>query len=306
MWPRLAWCWRLVVVNPHWQPTWLVLPWLLGIGGIIIAHARLGDKAAAGLAIRVRQMTVLCAASSAVKLLSLWDLPTYLLPFITFLWSPHCTWALGLSWLLYLHLPAVGKENANLLTPMRASLVALAIALSAYGAYTFYFCQVTLLHGDEGQYLRGTQSLLRGRRHGLGQQSRRSPHRRVPQPEIRRAQGFLFASREGLFGAPDRTLRAAHAVLRTRIELVGKSPPVLCAGDDRHRRRGVSLSVSYGCCDWASDPGSHGYRPQSSRVPPRCFCSAISFSPTFRPSSFSWFYSWPRRTGSNQAEDIAP
>ena len=152
---------ELVVVNPHWQPTWLVLPWLLGIGGIIIAHARLGDKAAAGLAIRVRQMTVLCAASSAVKLLSLWDLPTYLLPFITFLWSPHCTWALGLSWLLYLHLPAVGKENANLLTPMRASLVALAIALSAYGAYTFYFCQVTLLHGDEGQYLRVTQSLLR-------------------------------------------------------------------------------------------------------------------------------------------------
>ena len=152
---------ELAVVNPRWQPTWLVLPWFLGIGGIIMAHARFADEAAAALGERVRQMTVLCAASSAVKLLALWDLPTYLLPFITFLWSPHCTWALGLSWLLYLHLPSVQRGDEKTLTPVRASLIALAIALPVYGAYTFYFCQVTLLHGDEGQYLRVTQSLLR-------------------------------------------------------------------------------------------------------------------------------------------------
>ena len=152
---------ELAVVNPRWQPTWLVLPWFLGIGGIIMAHARFADEEAAALGERVRQMTVLCAVSSAVKLLALWDLPTYFLPFITFLWSPHCTWALGLSWLLYLHLPSVQRGDKKTLTPVRASLIALAIALPVYGAYTFYFCQVTLLHGDEGQYLRVTQSLLR-------------------------------------------------------------------------------------------------------------------------------------------------
>jgi hypothetical protein len=34
------------------------------------------------------------------------------------------------------------------------------IGALGYGAYALYFCQVTMLHGDEGQYLRVTQSLL--------------------------------------------------------------------------------------------------------------------------------------------------
>jgi hypothetical protein len=152
---------ELAVVNPRWQPTWRVFPWFLGLSGIVIAYVRLVDAEAVGLVRRVRQMTSLCAAAGAMKLLSLWDLPTYFLPFIGALWSPHCTWALGLCWLLFLHLPQVGKSTGKIHTPGHASLIALAIALPVYSAYAFYFCQVTLLHGDEGQYLRVTQSLLR-------------------------------------------------------------------------------------------------------------------------------------------------
>ena len=47
--------------------------------------------------------------------------------------------------------------------PLRTPYVAgalLAVCLPMYVLYALYFCQVTMLHGDEGQYLRVTQSLV--------------------------------------------------------------------------------------------------------------------------------------------------
>ena len=43
------------------------------------------------------------------------------------------------------------------------SLCAAAFLVSAvvFSGYTLYFCQITMLHGDEGQYLLVTQSLIR-------------------------------------------------------------------------------------------------------------------------------------------------
>jgi hypothetical protein len=58
--------------------------------------------------------------------------------------------------LLFLHAP-IGEN------PRRIWDIALAlffISFFLYGTYALYFCQTTMLHGDEGQYLRVTQSLL--------------------------------------------------------------------------------------------------------------------------------------------------
>ena len=154
----------LRTLNPRWQFQWPILPWVLGLTGVFLAYCRMGGGAGKAIERRVWQMTVLCAGVAALKLFSLWDLPTQVFPFIAVLWSPHATWTLACTWLLYLHLPTNESERCDgvrTLNRFRAAGIAFGVALLIYGAYTVYFCQVTLLHGDEGQYLRVTQSLLR-------------------------------------------------------------------------------------------------------------------------------------------------
>ena len=58
----------------------------------------------------------------------------------------------------YVHLPSVGGPGAFPTKWAAAGL--LALCLPFYLLYALYFCQVTMLHGDEGQYLRVTQSLF--------------------------------------------------------------------------------------------------------------------------------------------------
>ena len=79
-------------------------------------------------------------------------------PILTILWSPHALWALALVYLGYVHLPSIIGAKGP-----RTAYVAGAIFLLCLPLYTFYalyFCQITMVHGDEGQYLRVTQSLV--------------------------------------------------------------------------------------------------------------------------------------------------
>ena len=79
-------------------------------------------------------------------------------PFLTILWSPHALWALALVYLGYIHLPSIFGAKAPRTAYIASAL--LAVCLPMYVLYALYFCQVTMLHSDEGQYLRVTQSLL--------------------------------------------------------------------------------------------------------------------------------------------------
>ena len=107
---------------------------------------------------RLQRATLLTAALLALRLLALWDAPVHLFPFLTLLWSPHALWALALVLLGYVHLPPVGGPKVFPTRYVAAALLTLCLPL--YLFYALYFCQVTMLHGDESHYLRVTQSLL--------------------------------------------------------------------------------------------------------------------------------------------------
>ena len=98
---------------------------------------------------------------SCLRLVSLWTPLTALFPWLTLLWSPHAS--VGLACVALVGWPATARadgEGERFRDPHVALLLFIG-ALFAYASYTLYFCQVTMLHGDEGQYLRVTQSLLR-------------------------------------------------------------------------------------------------------------------------------------------------
>ena len=140
----------------RWPPLGAIL---IGIAGLVLAwirHCFLG--AGTDLQERLQRATLLAGALLAVRLLALFDPLVYVFPFLTILWSPHALWALALVFLGYVHLPSLGTRK-----PLRTGYVAgalFAVCLPLYTLYALYFCQVTMLHGDEGQYLRVTQSLI--------------------------------------------------------------------------------------------------------------------------------------------------
>ncbi len=151
---------RLAVSPGPFQLRWPPLgPTLIGLAGLVLAwirHRRVPD--APQLQERLQRATLLAGALLAVRLLALFDPLVRIFPFLTILWSPHAFWALALVYLGYVHLPSPGARK-----PLRTVYVAgalFAVCLPMYVFYALYFCQVTMLHGDEGQYLRVTQSLL--------------------------------------------------------------------------------------------------------------------------------------------------
>lgn len=151
---------RLAVSTGPYQLRWPPLgPAAIGFAGLVLAwirHRRSPD--APHLQERLQRATLLAASLLALRLLALFDPLVLVFPFLTILWSPHALWALALVFLGYVHLPrSAGRW------PFRTPYVAGAIFLVCfplYVLYTLYFCQVTMLHGDEGQYLRVTQSLV--------------------------------------------------------------------------------------------------------------------------------------------------
>ena len=151
---------RLAVSPGPYQLRWPPPgPTLIGLTGLVLAWIRYRFYGGGtNLQERLQRATLLAGALLAVRLLALFDPLVRIFPFLTILWSPHALWALALVFLGYLHLPSLGARK-----PLRTAYVAgalFAACLPMYVFYALYFCQVTMLHSDEGQYLRVTQSLV--------------------------------------------------------------------------------------------------------------------------------------------------
>ena len=142
--------------NLSWPP---LGPTLIGFAGLILAWIRHRlSPDTPELQERLQRMTLLAASLLALRLLALFDPIVHIFPFLTILWSPHALWALALVYIGYVHLPTMFGAR-----PPRTAYIAgalLAVCLPLYVLYALYFCQITMLHGDEGQYLRVTQSLV--------------------------------------------------------------------------------------------------------------------------------------------------
>ena len=150
---------RLVVRPLGYRPEWPIGPAALGLLGLVLAWVR--HRFFAGgphLQERLRRAALLAAVLLALRLSALADPLVYVFPFLTLLWSPHALWAVALVYLGYVHLPPGRQEKSLPAKYLAWGLLALCLPL--YFLYALYFCQVTMLHGDEGQYLRVTQSLL--------------------------------------------------------------------------------------------------------------------------------------------------
>ena len=142
--------------RPQWPPPGPALIGLAGLGLGWIRHRRSPD--ARHLQERLQRAMLLAASLLALRLLALFDPLVRIFPFLTILWSPHALWALALVFLGYVHLPSIFGSK-----PPRTAYIAgalLAVCMPLYILYALYFCQVTMVHGDEGAYLRVTQSLL--------------------------------------------------------------------------------------------------------------------------------------------------
>ncbi len=162
---------RAAVEDPRWQPEW-------GFGGQLFTAL-----AAVALLLATRSaksgprgVDPLLPAAGLVltllllRLLALWNPVTDLFPWLTLLWSPHAGWALAGACCIAAArgLDASGESWSNRFRQRIRALpdsgIAAAVACIAfliYAAYGIYIGQMTMLHGDEGHYLRVTQSLLR-------------------------------------------------------------------------------------------------------------------------------------------------
>ena len=158
---------QLAVAAVDWEPRLRWVPLLLATAGLLGLAGRQYFSPQVPMTRRLRLRLVRAGAVTAgllgMRLLTLWDPLLHLFPFLSLLWSPHVTWTLGLFYLLYLGVsfhPA-GQAGSPAAAHRRIALLLFLGGLLVYGTYTLYYCQVTMLHGDEGQYLRVTQSLLR-------------------------------------------------------------------------------------------------------------------------------------------------
>ena len=151
---------RLVVTTGAYRLQWPLGPAAFGVAGLVLAWLRYRFFASGPqLQERLQRATLLAAALLALRLLSLCDPLTYFFPFLSLLWSPHALWAVALVFSGYIHLPTESGRVAPR-TDAYIAAALLVLCLPLYFLYALYFCQITMLHGDEGQYLRVAQSLL--------------------------------------------------------------------------------------------------------------------------------------------------
>ncbi len=164
---------KLLLTPTGWQALWPFGPWAIAVCALAGWYARLRwTDSALYLQERAQRVTLFIGALVAVRLLALWSPSTTYFPILTLLWSPHATWAVALTVLAHIHWPPSqranelstdaphGEDRPRRRAPLSIALALFAIGLVSYSTYAIYFCQVTMLHGDEGQYLRVTQSLL--------------------------------------------------------------------------------------------------------------------------------------------------
>ena len=143
--------------RPHWPP---LGPATIGVAALVLAWFRHRTPSVrSDLHEHLQRATLLAAVLLALRLLALFDPLVYVFPFLTVLWSPHALWAVALVFLGFVHLPTTRASWSRRNTYIAAGAL-FAVCLPLYVLYALYFCQVTMLHGDEGQYLRVTQSLV--------------------------------------------------------------------------------------------------------------------------------------------------
>ena len=143
--------------RPQWPP---VGPAAIGAVALVLAWVRHRTPSVrSALHERLQRATLLAAVLLTLRLLALFDPLVYVFPYLTLLWSPHALWAIALVFLGYVHLPLTRASWSPRKTYLAAGAL-FAVCLPLYMLYTLYFCQVTMLHADEGQYLRVTQSLV--------------------------------------------------------------------------------------------------------------------------------------------------
>ena len=138
---------------------------MVALGGAAVAWARRLMPAGPGVADTGRRslrLGALAVALGAARAGSLSTSVMAVVPWLALLWSPHATWALALVCALWWHpLPGPSSVERPKRVDRRLAWALALMALLAYGAYSLYFTQMTMLHGDEAPYLAVTQSLLR-------------------------------------------------------------------------------------------------------------------------------------------------
>ena len=162
---------KLAIITDQGPFNWSIAPTILGaftLGLYWIRSTRYSVERAPILQNRLQRFTLLVLALCVVRLAALWHPLTTLLPALTLLWTPHATWAIMLGALGYIHGPIdniddeqpVRAERAIRKTDPPIGTALFFVCFITYSTYALYFCQITMLHGDEGQYLRVTHSLL--------------------------------------------------------------------------------------------------------------------------------------------------
>ena len=137
-----------------WLPVMAVL--LIGVRGALGAapgSQRL-DAAWAGISNVTTWIALPAALLLALRTVSLWNPSGILFPWLGLVWSPHASVALALA-------PFLGNRDRSAAIRRRTAAVLFALLSALLGAYALYVCQMVMIHGDEAQYLRVTQSLLR-------------------------------------------------------------------------------------------------------------------------------------------------
>ena len=162
---------RAAVEDPRWQPGWGFQNQLFtALSAAALLLAVRGATSEPREVIALLPGAGLVWALLILRLLALWNPVTSLFPWLTLLWSPHAGWAVagtccivaarGLATAGELWSTRLRRRVGSLPDSGIAAAVA-CIAFLVYAGYGIYIGQMTMLHGDEGHYLRVTQSLLR-------------------------------------------------------------------------------------------------------------------------------------------------
>ena len=161
---------RAAIEDPRWQPGWGFRNQLFtALSAAALLLAAKGATSEPGKVNALLPAPGLVWALLILRLLALWNPVTSLFPWLTLLWSPHAGWAVagtccivaarglataGESW------PTRLRQRVGSLPDSGIAAAVACIAFLVYAGYGLYIGQMTMLHGDEGHYLRVTQSLL--------------------------------------------------------------------------------------------------------------------------------------------------
>ncbi len=141
---------------PHWSLLPVAAVLLVAVRGGLTAGSGNGRWRAAWLGVGnvLRWLALPILLLLALRALSLWQAAGVALPWIGLTWSPHASVALAV-------VPFLGRRERPAAIRRRMAVLLFVGFLALYGGYALYICQMVMIHGDEAQYLRVTQSLLR-------------------------------------------------------------------------------------------------------------------------------------------------